>query len=100
MEDESIQLGALAQLGTPEKTIAMLQEIAEEHPDAVAIVVSLLGNGWTITPSGEHVICVTLRSPTGHIEVLGHGPSVLDAFEEIERKTKNFTQLLVGLEVQ
>lgn len=100
MDEESIKVESLRQLGTPEKTIAMLQEIYEEHPDAVSIVVSLLGNGWTITPSGEQIICMTLRSPSGHIEVLGHGPSNLDAFEQIELKTKNFSMILSGMEVK
>lgn len=100
MEDEAIQLESLRELGTPEKTIEMLTEVYEERPDAVAIVVSLLGNGWTITPSGEHMICVTLRSASGHLEILGHGTSVLDAFEEIERKTRNFSSLLSSVEAQ
>lgn len=100
MDEESIQWEALRTAGTPESTIAMLEQIAEEHPDAASIVVSLLGNGWTMTPTGEQVICVTLRSPSGHIEVLGHGPTVLDAFEEVQRKTKNFSQLLSFTEVQ
>lgn len=98
MDTELSQLEALRDSGTPEKTIAMLQDVAEEHPDGVAIVVSLLGNGWTMTPTGEQVICVTLRSATGHVEVLGYGSTVLDAFEEIQRKTRNFSQLLSGLE--
>lgn len=99
MDAELGQLEALRESGTPENTIAMLREVAEEHPDGVAIVISLLGNGWTMTPSGEHVICVTLRSATGHIEVLGHGSTLLDAFEAIQLKTRNFSQLLSGLEV-
>lgn len=100
MDEESMQLEALRAAGTPDKTISMLEEVAEEHPDAASIVVSLLGNGWTMTPTGEHVICVTLRSPSGHMEVLGHGPTVLDAFEEVQRKTKNFSQILSFTEVQ
>ena len=82
-----------------EITIAMLKEVYDEHPDAASIVVSLLGNGWTMTPSGEHVICVTLRSQNGEHEVLGHGPTVLDAFEAVQLKTKNFSKLLSGVEV-
>lgn len=99
MDNESAEIESLLAPETPEATVAMLKVVAEEHPDAVAIVVSLLNNGWTMTPTGEQRICVTLRSASGHVEVLGYGPTVLDAFEEIERKTRNFTKLLSGLEV-
>jgi hypothetical protein len=98
-DDMLAQIEALAQVGTPPETIAMLKEVYDEHPDAASIVVSLLGNGWTMTPSGEHVICVTLRSQNGEHEVLGHGPTVLDAFEAVQLKTKNFSKLLSGVEV-
>ena len=99
-DDETIQLDSLRQQGIAESTISMLQEIYEEHPDSTAIVVSLLRTGWSIVPSGELVVCITMRSPTGHIEVLGHGQSILDAFEQIQLKTKNFSQLLSAMEVQ
>ena len=99
-DDVPEQLEKLASAGTPRETIAMLQEVYEEHPDAVSIVVSLLESGWTIVPTGEGVICVTLRSPAGDHEVLGHGTNILDAFEDIQRKTKSFSKLLSGVEAQ
>lgn len=98
LDDIPAQLAALEQEGTPVETISMLQQVYEEHPDAVAIVISLLKSGWKIKPHGEQIICVTLRSPTGAFEVLGHGISTLDAFEEIQLKTRNFSKLLSCLE--
>lgn len=98
-DDVPAQLEALGQSGTPKETIAMLQEVYDEQPDAVSIVLSLLVNGWTLIRSGEAAICVTLRSATGDHEVLGHGTNVLDAFEDIQRKTRNFSKLLSGIEV-
>jgi len=91
---EESELENLRNSGTPAETIALLDEINQEHPDAASIVVSLLANGWTITAHGEQVICVTLRSADGQHEILGHGPTKLDAFEQIQLKTRNFSSLL------
>ena len=100
MSIESSELDELRGVGTSPETIAMLEDVFEEHPDAAAIVVSLLKNGWSITRSGENVICITLRAASGVTEILGHGSSVLDAFEDIQFKTRNFSKLLEPLSVQ
>jgi hypothetical protein len=100
MSIESSELDELRGGSIPAETISMLEEIFEEHPDAASIVVSLLKNGWSISRTGENVICVTLRSASGEIEILGHGSSVLDAFEHIQTKTKNFSKLLEPLSVK
>lgn len=97
VDNVQAQLEALGQAGTPEETVAMLQEISEEQPDGVSIVISLLAGGWTISRSGEAVICIALRSASSEHEVLGHGSNILDAFEDTQLKTKNFSKLLTGV---
>ncbi len=92
-KDELAQLAALKLRGTPAETIDMLQEVYQEQPDAVAKAAGLLQEGWTMTLSGHQNICIILRSANGDSEVLGHGSSILDAFEEVQRKTANFTKL-------
>lgn len=96
MEDDQDDVGRLiaSQLqGKPPETIDMLTEIFQEHPDAVLTAMNLIQNGWSMIPTGHSLICITLRSCQGDREVLGHGNSHLDAFEELQRKTANFTRL-------
>lgn len=97
--DIETQLAELSKSGSAPEVVALLKELYEEHPDSVSIVLSLLANGWTFTPSGESVICITLRSGSGSYEVLGHGSTYLDAFEDIQLKTRNFSKLLAGVDL-
>jgi hypothetical protein len=85
------QLTALSSAGVPAETIAMLKDVYEEHPTSFFKAVYLLKEGWTMTPTGSHVICITLRSADGECEVLGYGPTNLEAFEDLQLRTANFT---------
>lgn len=85
------QLSVLTSAGVPAETIAMLRDVYEEHPTSFFKAAYLLKEGWTMTPTGSHVICITLRSPNGDCEVLGYGPTNLDAFEDLQLRTDNFT---------
>lgn len=82
---------SLSLSGVPNSTLDVLEEVYEEQPAAVIQIAELLRGGWTIDVSGTQAISIILRSKNADYEVRGYGASKLDAFEELQRKTRNFT---------